>query len=472
MEVYKHDKPPERPVDIPDRIRNSSLRFSIYDASFFAMMVGFGEAYFIPFLIAIGSSNFQIGIFTAIPHIFFATAQFASLNLVERYLRRKPIILAGASTQALFVAFFVIGIFVDIKNSWLYIGLACGYYASMGLIGPAWNSLIGDLTHAETRGAFFGKRSGLSQLVLFLSILAAGIILQYYKDSINPLTGFMVIFAISFVSRILSVICHSRHYETPYKCDKNAYFSLKQFLSRTPRSNFARFVFFLAFMSLAVQIAAPFFATYMLRDLQFSYIQYMIALGAAIVAQFITMRRWGPFADRYGNRIVLRITGMILPIIPVLWLFSSSFVYILFIQVISGVAWAGWMLASANFIFDAVTPQKRARCAALLNAFNSTGIFLGALTGAYLSKIAPSTINTGAMQILFLSPLEFLFIVSAVVRFIVAAIFLPIVREVRDVEELQIKDAFLRLTNVRPAGGVRFEPYTGYNTKDSDGPIE
>ncbi len=472
MSEQRPVNPENIPADIPDRARARSLRASVYDASFYAVMVGFGEAYFIPLLVAIGASNFHIGVFTAAPHLFIAGAQFASLALIERYMRRKPIILAGASGQALFVALFLAGIIADNRSAWLYIGLVCGYYASIGLTGPAWNSLMGDLTTSSDRGAFFGKRNGLSQLVLFLSIIAAGILLQHFSGDSDKMFGFMIIFALSFIGRTLSVISLTLHYEVPYSVTRDSYFSLYQFLSRTPKSNFARFVFFVALMNLAVQIAAPFFAIYMLRDLGFSYLLYMIALGAMVLAQFVWMRIWGPFADRYGNRLVLRITGAVIPVVPLLWLFSSNFTYILIIQVVSGIAWAGWALSSANFIFDAVTPPKRARCAAFLNAFGSLGIFIGALTGAYLSKIAPSTINTGAMQISFLSPLEFLFIVSSVLRFIVSLIFIPTVHEVRDVERPDIRDMFMRLTAIKPFGGVRYEPYTGPNVEEIGGPVE
>jgi MFS family permease len=465
-------KPPEDTIDIPPGVRRTSLRFSVWDASLYAAMAGFGEIYFIPLLVAIDASNFHIGLFTAIPQLCIALAQLLSLFFVERFMVRKRIILTGATAQAAVVGFILFGILIHTKNPWLFIGLACGYYAGVGFTGPAWNSLMGDLTTSATRGDFFGRRGGYSQLVLFISSLTAGIILHHFDTLHEPFTGFAVIFAVAFLCRSLSVYTLTRHYEVPYRKVEQSYFSLYQFLSKSPRSNFAHFVYFVALMSFAVQVSAPFFATYMLRDLNFSYIEYTIAQGFFILAQFWAMRRWGPFADSFGNRLILRITATIMPVIPILWLLFRGYPYILALQVLAGFAWGGWMLSTANFVFDAVTPPKRARCVAYLTLFNCAGIFVGALLGAFLSKIAPQALETSAIKIVFLSPLQFLFLLSGLLRFIVVFLFLPTVHEVREVPIPGVRDMFMRLTNIRPLNGVRFEPYTGVDLEIEEGPVE
>jgi MFS family permease len=366
----------------------------------------------------------------------------------------------------------LIGIITRSHNPWLYIGFACGYYASVGFTGPAWNSLMGDLTMAKARASYFGRRGGLSQLVLFLSMIAAGLILEHFDTLHKPFIGFGVIFAASFLSRTASVYTLTRHYEVPYKKVKDSYFSFYQFLARSPKSNFAHFVFFVSLMSFAVQVSAPFFATYMLRDLEFSYIKYTIAQGFYIVAQFLAMRRWGPFADRYGNRLVLRITSAIMPIVPILWLFSRHYYYIIGLQVLAGLTWGGWFLCTATFMFDAVTPPKRARCAAYLNFFNCIGIFAGAMLGGYISKFAPQTLITGVITIMLFSPLQFVFLLSGILRLIVVFIFMPTVHEVRDVEKGGFKEMFGMLTNVKHLPGLRYEPFHTFDTMENEGERE
>jgi MFS family permease len=461
MEDYTTQSESKRLAELPERKRVRSLRFSVWDAVFYAAMVGLAETYFVPLMLAIGASNFQIGFFTAAPQFFVAFAQFASILLVERLRVRKRLLVSVTAAQAAMLATILAMLLMRNLTPLVFTLLAIGYFASNGMAVPAWNSLMGDLTTTADRGAYFGRRSGLSQLIIFFGIVAGGLILQRFENSGIALKGFAVVLALALAGRLASIFALSHHFEVPYKKTKDADFSFLQFLKRSPKSNFAHFVFFVALMNFAVQMASPYFAVYMIRDLKFSYVQYMIAQGIFVATQFIAMRRWGPFADKYGNRLVLRITGSITPVIPLLWFLSRHFSYIILVQIVAGLAWAGWTLASTNFIFDAVTPPKRARCAAYMNFFNGMGFFLGAITGAILSARAPAAFNTGALTFTFYSPLLTIFLISAALRFVIVFLFMPTVREVRTVSEPRVKDMFVMLTHVKPLSGVRYEPYTG-----------
>jgi MFS family permease len=454
-------------VSIPDAKRQRSLRFSIWDASFYASMVGFAETYFVPLMLAIGATSFQVGIFTAAPQLCVAFTQFASLLLIEQFRKRKQIVVSGMIAQTAALGFILFKTAGGAFSPWLLIALGSVYFAANGLVQPAWNSLIGDLTTAKDRGTYFGRRSSISGPITFMAVAVGGLLLQHYAGRGHALTGFAIIIAAALVSRIGSIYSLVRHYDVPYRKVKDSYFSFMQFIRRSPKSNFAHFVYFQALMSFANQISSPFFAVYMIRDLKFSYKDYMIAQGIFLIVQFMMMRRWGPLADRFGNRIILKITGSMLPLLPILWLFSRNFYYIVIIQIIAGTTWAGWLLGTTNFAFDAVTPAKRARCAAYLNFFNSSGIFIGAMLGAYLSMHAPKFIETGALRITFFSSLEFIFVLSGLLRFINVFFFMPAVHEVRNVGKPQLKDIFIMLSHVRPLTGSQYELYTGAGSKEN-----
>ena len=140
----------------------------------------------------------------------------------------------------------------------------------------------------------------------------------------------------------------------------------------------------------------------MLRDLHWTYWQYAIGQGISVLIQFGTMHRWGIVADRYGNRLVMWVTADLLPILPIMWLFSRNYYYLLFLMLLSGLSWGGWALSAGNFFFDAVTPQKRARCSAYFNFFNCIGVFLGAMAGGFITTHSPQTVNLGAFSFTFL----------------------------------------------------------------------
>lgn len=454
---------------LPEAKRVRSLRFSVIDGSGYASMMGFAETYFIPLLLFLGATNMQVGLFAAVPQLFFAFAQFLGIALVDRFMVRKRIIVGAAATQLLFLLSILIVLSCGRLTPFLFIVLGVGYYAVNGAAIPPWNSLIGDLTRARDRGLYLGRRNGLAQLVMFASIVIAGVVLDRGKTMGAEKWGFAIILCLAAAGRAISVYALTRHFEVPYLQDRDTYFSFWQFVRRSPNSNFAHFVYLVSLMNFSVQMAAPFFVVYMMRVLGFSYVEFMIAQGVFIASQFFAMRRWGAFADRFGNRAVIYISGAIITFLPLLWFFSRSYSYIILIQVFAGLAWGGWFLGSANFIFDAVTPPKRARCAAYMNFFHSTGFFFGSLLGAWLSLRAPRVIQTGAMTITLLSPLQFIFLCSSGLRLLVLLVFAPSIREVRPVDSAAPREMFMFLAHIKPLSGVRFLPFTGHGKNHENG---
>jgi len=151
----------------------------------------------------------------------------------------------------------------------------------------------------------------------------------------------------------------------------------------------------------------------------------MLVNISAIVFTFLFLPVLGKFADRYGNRELLKIGGILIPFLPLLWLFSGNPWYLAFVpQLLSGLGWTSFNLASSNFIYDAVTPQRRGICITYFNAFVSAGTFLGATVGGVIATYVPIT---------FMNNLLFLFVISGVLRGLATIIMLPKIKEVRDV---------------------------------------
>jgi MFS family permease len=450
---------------VPDDKRKVSLRASTWDGAFYSGMVGFGESFFILLMNALKATNYQVGVFAALPQLCVAFSQFISIEIIERIRHRKGIVLAGASTQALMLGVIGIMLLMGKLNPWIAILLVSIYFSVNGIAIPAWNSLIGDLTQGIDRGEYFGKRNGICQVMLFLAFLAAGLTLQRCDTLAVPLKGFAIIILISMACRIFSVGFLAIHFDVPYRKIEGAYFSFWDFIRRTPQSNFAHFTFFMMAINFCVSISGPFFAIYMRQDLGWSYWQYTIGQGVSVLIQFVSMRRWGIVADRYGNMLVMRITAVLLPLLPIMWLFSRNYYYLMFLMFLSGLSWGGWALSSGNFFFDAVTPQKRARCSAYLNFFACIGVFLGAMFGGYITTHVPQTVHLGAISFTFFSVLQAAFLISGLLRFIAMIIFMPITHEVREVRKPDTKDMILTMTSVRPVTGVIFELFTGGGRK-------
>jgi len=219
------------------------------------------------------------------------------------------------------------------------------------------------------------------------------------------------------------------------------YFNFWDFIKRVKQSNFAKFVFYVASINFSVNIAGPFFAVFMLRDLNLNYVTYTVIVTTATIATLLTMNLWGRHADKIGNLKVIQLTSFFIPIVPALWLFSQEVYYLVIIQVFAGFVWAGFNLSVMNFIYDAVMPEKRTRCVAYFNVINGIAICLGALSGGVLAK---------AMPLLFGHRLLALFVLSGFLRAVFAFIFLPMIKEVRRVEKISSIDLFFSVIKLRP----------------------
>ena len=144
-----------------------------------------------------------------------------------------------------------------------------------------------------------------------------------------------------------------------------------------------------------------------------------------------------------------------MPLLPLLWTLHSNFFYLMAVQMLSGVVWAGFSIASLNFTFDAVTPHKRARISAYISILNGIFILLGgAILGAYLANHLPASYHIGPYTARFISPLQSVFVVSSVLRLLVVVIMLRHFKEVRVAEHIHPVDLLLKV-----AGG---EPFAGF----------
>ncbi|MBS3095158.1 MFS transporter [Candidatus Woesearchaeota archaeon] len=255
----------------------------------------------------------------------------------------------------------------------------------------------------------------------------------------------------AFIFRSLSAIMLKNYYEPRLKLEKEYYFTFLQFIKNIPKSNFGKFVVFVSLSTLATQIASPFFAVYMLRELNFSYTFWISTVISSILASLLFMPIWGKFTDKYGTVKTLKITGIFTPLVPFLWLLSPLLykinfylllAYIIIVESFSGFIWAGFNLAAGNFIYDAVTRQRMALCIAYFSVINSIGFFIGASFGGIVSSM--SSIPFG------ISPLIFVFFISGIARFLVYIFVSPTIKEVRTVKDLDIKNMHKDLLDFKP----------------------
>jgi MFS family permease len=289
-------------------------------------------------------------------------------------------------------------------------------------------------------------------------LLLAGIALHFFKNGGWAAAGFLAIFIVAMVARFNSARWMHRYEDPPYHMPPEQAFSFWQFLRRSPSSNFARFVFFFAAINFGLAFSSPYFALYMLRDLRLSYLEFSSVSAVATMSQFLTFRYWGGISDRFGNKKILNVCSWGICLAPMFWLVSTNLLYLCFIQVYAGFVWAGFNLASANFIYDACSPPKRARCVAYRTIINSLFTLCGSVAGGLMAGLLPPFLVLGPLT--FSHSIVLIFLVSGLLRLATTSLLLRKFHEVREVESIRSRDLVFRISHIKPIAGATFHLLT------------
>lgn len=428
--------PPKDKID-------KSLRASLRDGIFTGGMMGFTQDYFTPFLLLLGGTAKHVGILSSLPHFVAALVQLNAADFTEKVKSRRKVI-------SIFILLQTMALLPVAWRAWtgtatpLTFILSVTLFTATGAFAlPAWGSLMSDLVSARRRGDFFGRRNRILGLVMVSSTFVAGFILHEMAP-VNIYTGFAIIFTVACVCRLISWYFLNQIYEVPIEHKKENYFNFYMFLRRIKESNFAKFVLFVAMFNFCVYLASPFFAVFMLRELQFNYLQYTVITITATLTIYLMMGRWGRHADQVGNLKVLRVTAPVIALLPALWVFNHHPVWLFFVQIISGFAWAGFNLCASNFIYDAVTPEKRTRCIAYFNVLNGLALCGGGLLGGFLIEKLPPFNGYSILM---------LFMISSILRLTVALAMPRKLKEVRSVEHISSNKLFFSMIGIKPMLG-------------------
>lgn len=400
-------------------------------------MRGTGEAYLSAYALFLKATAGEVGLLATLPALLGSFAQLVAAWWGDRLGCRRPLILAGLAAQAvLWLPVILLPMLLPQHAVMILMITLTFYYGANHFANPLWHSLMGDLVPEGIRGYYFGKRSRLMNLANFLALVGAGFLLRLAKNHHHTAWGFAVIFLAAMVARVISV--YRVRWVTEQPLPKGRLALHPRVLWQELRgTQFSRFAIFTAVMSFSAGIAGPFYAVYMLRDLHFSYVQFMATQAMVVLTQVGTLALWGRLGDRFGNRFVLAVTGSLIPVGPILWLTTTHFSAILLIQLVNGFAWAGFNLSAGNFVYDNVPREKRSLYNAIHNVLTAFALVAGAALGGFWESHIPANIQVFGLSLG--NSLLWVFLISGLARLNTALGFIPLLREVREVSPAPLK---------------------------------
>lgn len=429
-----------------DILKKKSRLTSIKEGSAYALSDGAGMRYITPYALSLGANNAHIGILSSLPTLVGQVSQLFTLKYIETQPRKK-IVFIGALLQA------AMWLFVLLAGALFYFGyfktsapvFLIAVYTLLTVFGasivPAWISWMRDIVPFGTFGHYFSGRSRIVGTVTLLAMLGAGFLLDYFRQT-EVFFGFAMLFSAAFIARIVSAFYLKSQYEPRLKLHDGYYFSIWQFGAKMAHNNFGRFTLFVSLLHFGAYIASPFFAVYMLKKLGFSYLFFTIVMLSSTVSTLLSLKAWGRFSDKYGTLKTMKICGYLIPLVPVLWFCSYFFIslnpyaplaYLIAIEMFSGFLWAGFNLATSNFIMEDVTQERVPLCVAYYNIFLGLGMFIGGAIGGIASSLDFTFFG--------LSPMLFIFLASGLARLIPSLFMLPMLKETRNVRRFGLKEA-------------------------------
>src|SRR5690606_8714231 len=106
-----------------------------------------------------------------------------------------------------------------------------------------------------------------------------------------------------------------------------------------------------------------------------------VVTAATFVTTILGQRYWGSLTDRVGSRNVLVASGIVAALIPGLWFIAVRPEDILWINLASGLGWAGFNLAAFNLLLEVTPNANRTTYVAGYNALIGLAHFAGPVLG-------------------------------------------------------------------------------------------
>jgi MFS family permease len=224
-----------------------------------------------------------------------------------------------------------------------------------------------------------------------------GLALQWGKGRGSELALFAVLFGGALVARLVSASFLARQSETTGLVGEHRALAARGIVEAIRSAGSGRVLAYLLTMSLSVNVAAPYFTPYMFGPLALSYAQFMTLIATALIARIAILPYFAALAERRGTRVLLGWGALGIVPLPVLWLVSDRFAYLMALQAISGTAWAALEFATMLSFFEGIEDRDRARVLSAFNLANATAVAIGALVGSQIFTAMARTHEAYAM---------------------------------------------------------------------------
>ena len=247
------------------------------------------------------------------------------------------------------------------------VGSIAAYQASAAVAGCAWNSWMRDLVPEQEFGRFFSRRAAANTAVATALALAGGVLVDRLRTiaARPPGIAFTGIFLLGAAFGFLGVWLLAITPDQPMAPVATRPRILPLLGLPFRDRNFRQLMVFLSSWNFAANLAAPFFAVYMLRSLGYSLLTVVVLTTASQLSNLAAIGLWGNLIDRFSNKAVLSVSAPLFLLCTLAWTFTdltwmqpATLYLLLGIHVLMGIATAGVALGSGNIAMKLSPPGQ------------------------------------------------------------------------------------------------------------------
>jgi MFS family permease len=320
------------------------------------MLVLTGGAFLVAFALLLGASGKTIGVIAAMGPLA-QVLQLPSVFLVRRLGLRKAVVTATAGVSRFFlVVMAAVPWFVPPQLRLSVFALSLFMFFGVGAVGgSAFGPWMRDLVPSRVLGRYFGTRLAYAVAVGAAAAILAGLGVDYYLGHFASAAGaYSILYVVGASVGFLGVFFLSRIPE-PRMTTPPSRGVIAAVREPFRDANFRRLLRFMGSWSFAANLAAPFYAVYMLERLEMGMTVVMALFLLSQTAYVSFLGIWGRLADRLTHKAVLSVSGPLFMVSIGLWIFTTmpgryflTLPLLATIHVLAGVSTAGVMLSAWN----------------------------------------------------------------------------------------------------------------------------
>ena len=335
-----------------------TYRLVLYDAlASEAMGTLTTGVFLVGFAVELGASNSAIGLLASVP-FFVQLLQLPAVVLVERVRARRTIcVWTSGVGRGFLLAAALAPMFAASAGIAAFIGFLAVHQGMAAVSGCSWNSWMRDLAPEGEQGRFFGRRTAAATALATVLVLLGGGFLELWKAYVpaSLTIGYSLLFTVSAVIGLYGVYLLSITPDPAMPAALRHVHPFHLIWGPLRDGNFRRLVIFLASWSFAVNLAAPFFAVYMLKTLGYPMTTVTALTTASQLSNLAALGTWGRLIDRFGNKAVLSVCAPLFlgcmfawALTGLRWIEPIALYALFAIHILMGISTAGMALGSGN----------------------------------------------------------------------------------------------------------------------------